>query len=875
MQPHHRIEALESRIAPAAIFTFPDVDGDIVKIFSDKTLTVTGDSTALVVSGSGMDGASFSTTVLRGAGGDGLVNLGRIVAMGLDLGAVTVKGDLGKIVAGNNASPLPGVKSLTARSMGVFGVATQGSGDLVTDITGDLGKLNIAGDVIGAQIKVGGKIGEVKIGGDLQGTNVAFGGRIQAAGAGNITIGGDVATGSADESGKLVFTGSIGALKIGGDLVGARDATNDPAGQVYVFGSAGAISIRGGIYGGVSQELALDIHGNTGAITIGGSIHGDIADGSAGITILGSTGAIKIGGSIFGGDGVNSARVKISGNTGAITIGGSLEGRGQGTATLAILGNIGALKIGGSVVNSTGRGSGTILIGGKGAGLSIGGDIVGATGGVDLTAGGQVTYNGDVNGPVKIGGSLLASTGLGGGSAVLGDATSVFLGGSIIGGGEYISPQMVAFPAGSLTLGTAKTVTIAGDIVESPFRGGSLQVHGAANLIIGGSIFGASSLDPLAISGSQVQLSGTFGTVKVLGSIVGSSNMGGGTFGASLDVDGSVASLTVGGSLVGGNVNFGGSVDISGNAGMVKILGSLSGGTGAVTAGLRVGGKLDSLTIGGSVSALSGNYSTYNGQIVAAKMGAVKIGGDLLTAGGGAPSRIHSNSDIASIQIGGDMNSVIEGLTIGPVKIRGDLVAPGGSTFGGINAQKLASLAVGGDVRSFAPGICAAINIARSTGPITIGGDFRATESGVVRLISGGTPDAAPAFSSIKIKGSMVGAQILAGYTLGLATTNEDASIGAVTVGRDFTASSIVAGIKTGMDMYFGTNDDAAIANATSTLARIAAVTVKGQVFGTAAMNDHFGIVAQKIGAVSVGGHSITNRPADLGLTGDTTVRVI
>ncbi len=863
------IEPLESRIAPAVIFTFTDVDGDTVKLSSDKAITAAGTAAEIVLSGAGLDGAGLSTAVTRAAGGDGFVNIGRIVATGLDLGFVSVKGDLGKIVCGNAGSPLPALKSLAVRSMGLFGTSTQGAGNLVSDITGDIGALSIAGDALGVQLKIAGSIGTVKIGGDLQGNSTAFSGRIEAFNAGSVTIGGDLAAGSADESGKLIFTGKLGSLKIGGDLLGARDATGDPlAGQVFVGGNAGPISIRGSIIGAVSEQLGLDIRGNAGAITIGGSLRGDAGLRSAGIDIGGSAGAIKIGGSLIGGSAMDSARVEVGGGTGPITVGGSLIGVGEDSASFFIGGNIGALKIGGGLTNGVGRGSGSIYIAGSGAGLSIGGDIVGGIGGINLTAAGQIGYLGDVGGVVKIGGSLIGATGLGGGSAALGDAKSIFIGGSIIGGGQFVS-MVGSFPSGSLGFGKVPVVTIVGDIIESPFRGGALLGGSVGNFTIGGSIIGALSVAQQNTTGSQVQINGDLGVAKILGSIVGASHTSSEVFGASFDVNGKVGSLTVSGSLIGGNVGYGGSISISGNAGVVKILGSLNGSTGNDTAALSVASTLGALTIGGSVTTTGGNYGGYGGQVTAAKMGAVKIVGDLITAGGGSPGRLRAGGDIASLTIGGDMLSVIEATNIGAVKIGGDLVAPGGGTYAGINAQRLASLAVGGDVRSFAGGTGAAIAIAQTTGPITIGGDFRAAENGIVRLISG------TAFGSIGIKGSIAGAQILAGYNLALAATNKDAAIGTITIGRDFTASSIVAGIKSGVDMLFGTADDLPIAAATPALSRITALTVKGQVFGTAAMSDHFGVIAQQIGPVKVGGIPFATKPVDLGIAADVTVRVV
>src|SRR4051794_37589975 len=118
------VEPLEARIAPAVILTFTDIDGDTVEIVSNKALTASLTKTPaqnpaeLLITGAGLDGANLSTIVAQGADGDGFVNIGRIVATGLDLGTVTVKGDLGKIVCGNTGNPLPAIKALKVRSMG-------------------------------------------------------------------------------------------------------------------------------------------------------------------------------------------------------------------------------------------------------------------------------------------------------------------------------------------------------------------------------------------------------------------------------------------------------------------------------------------------------------------------------------------------------------------------------------------------------------------------------------------------------------------------------------------------------------------------------------------------------------------------------------
>jgi hypothetical protein len=101
------IEALESRIAPAAVFTFTESDGDLVTVTSSK-----GDDAALAaavnVSGGSQyieridltaavfAGTNLKVTAERGGLGDGFTAVGFLDATGNDLGKVNIRGDLAK-----------------------------------------------------------------------------------------------------------------------------------------------------------------------------------------------------------------------------------------------------------------------------------------------------------------------------------------------------------------------------------------------------------------------------------------------------------------------------------------------------------------------------------------------------------------------------------------------------------------------------------------------------------------------------------------------------------------------------------------------------------------------------------------------------------
>ncbi len=123
------LETLEDRIAPAAVTTFTDIDGDTVQVSSSKgtkadldaALHVTMSQLELVdLTAALFKGANITIKVIeRGSQGDGSVNVGVIDGTGVDLGKVTVGGDLGQMIAGDSEYKTAGLKGLLVNSMGV------------------------------------------------------------------------------------------------------------------------------------------------------------------------------------------------------------------------------------------------------------------------------------------------------------------------------------------------------------------------------------------------------------------------------------------------------------------------------------------------------------------------------------------------------------------------------------------------------------------------------------------------------------------------------------------------------------------------------------------------------------------------------------
>lgn len=188
-------------------------------------------------------------------------------------------------------------------------------------------------------------------------------------------------------------------------------------------------------------------------------------------------------------------------------------------------------------------------------------------------------------------------------------------------------------------------------------------------------------------------------------------------------------------------------------------------------------------------------------------------------------------------------------------------------------AQVLGSLSVTGNLSD------TAVNAGAVLKKVKVVGAVSDTE-----LTAGGTllpknASKAKAIGSINIVGDLERSQILAGYDLTGAAMNADVIIGGVSITGRFVESSIVAGVRS-TDGTFGAGSDALIADGNDVISKIASVTLRGEVLGSAGnATDGFGIVAQQIGKLKIGTTSVTlnkgasnDPPTLLGSTDDVRV---
>ncbi len=265
------------KIAPdGKTATWRDVDGDFVTLKSTKGILDAGDFTLnaegtvggevlrlLDLSNDGAPAkgvgltltAKFDQTNNRG---DGSVHVGFINAFGVDLGIVTLPGDLGRITAGDAALVDGAIKSLTVGSIGVLGTSTQAvGGNLTSTFLGKVGNLTVKGDVIAAQLNATngmagsaalGSFGAITITGNME-SSLGYPARITATG--------DIAS--------VKILGSIGTPSVGSTYMDA----GGKIGSVTVVGSMRSVSLNAGT--------------TLGKVTVGGDIEnsGILAVGKA------------------------------------------------------------------------------------------------------------------------------------------------------------------------------------------------------------------------------------------------------------------------------------------------------------------------------------------------------------------------------------------------------------------------------------------------------------------------------------------------------------------------------------------------------------------------------------------------------------------
>jgi hypothetical protein len=264
--------------------TFLDVDGDIVKVkvdrgelqLSDFLVADDGRFTSLNLQRSSFVGATVTISAKRGPeGGNGLVDLGELDASGVDLGKVTIHGDLGRIDAGVGDPLGTAMRALVVQSFGRFASAADSSGEPLQSFlngsvggNGVTGGIKVKGSVSDSNIHVNGNLVRLSVGADFERSTLSVLGVVvrDAPGAaiGAITVGADI-----DHSRLLVgynragnaVTGNVqvGSIVVGGDWIASDLAVGVKRGVDGFFATHDDLLVQyGNVFGATIDLKSLD-----------------------------------------------------------------------------------------------------------------------------------------------------------------------------------------------------------------------------------------------------------------------------------------------------------------------------------------------------------------------------------------------------------------------------------------------------------------------------------------------------------------------------------------------------------------------------------------------------------------------------------------
>jgi hypothetical protein len=694
--------------------SFTDVDGDIVTVKISKGM-LDPSKLQLVPANGGFylralnladpqfAGSSVTITAKPGPhGGDGFVNVGAILAGTNNLGAVSVKGDLGQIDAGapTNTAKQPAVKSLTVQSMGMYGLSTQIGGDLVSDIKGALPKLVVKGDVRGENVAITGNLGTATIAGSLIGGSTADSGSIHAAVFGSVSIGGDLIGATATGTGAIIGTGT--SVIVGGSVVGVGVDSGKIA-------TAASVTIHGDLIGGSGTGSGL-VEGTK--VVIDADVRGGSAVRAGSVDI--ANGSLKLGGSVVGGTADQTGEIRISGVGGAksnVIIGGSIVGGGDDSGAVSVLSgaSLSKLKISGIIVGGTGANSGIVRTapGSDIALFTVGGDVRGgpaANSGAIITGDGNPVDQGSDIGQLLIGGGFFGSTVAGSGLIFISGSLGTFtLGGSVIGWtADDTSVLETTGDIGSISIG---------DSIEAigGKNAGIVKAGGAIGKVtIKHDIIGAGDSSAQLISG------GAINSVTLGGSIIG----GSGDFSSRIVSGGDLVSLTVGHDIRSGAGVLSGSVASSKAIGAMLVNGSLIGTaanklrifalessaptntTNLAIGNITVNGRVEFTQIEAGYTA-DGTPANGDAQIGLVTIGRDWIASDLVAGATDGGNGNFGDAGDASIGVG-DPGTHSK---IASIAIKGQALGTvGGADHYGFVAQQIGSMKIGASTFALTPG---------------------------------------------------------------------------------------------------------------------------------------------------------------------------
>ncbi|HZJ17758.1 MAG TPA: integrin alpha, partial [Chthoniobacteraceae bacterium] len=144
---------------------------------------------------------------------------------------------------------------------------------------------------------------------------------------------------------------------------------------------------------------------------------------------------------------------------------------------------------------------------------------------------------------------------------------------------------------------------------------------------------------------------------------------------------------------------------------------------------------------------------------------------------------------------------------------------------------------------------------------LRIKGDILGDAAHRVEISANGIPQPATNGQAKAIKTLTLGGNVEHAHLSVGGKFNADAQLGKIIVKGNWLATDLTAGVSAGTGGYFGDANDALIPGGNAIVSRIAAITIKGAILATPGTGDVYGIVAQKISSLKVGGFPILLTP--------------
>lgn len=436
------------------------INGDLGQIDAGKAGTAVG-VTALKLKSMGAFGTStqavadrsLESTVIGSIGSITITDDVKDVAIravnGFDFsGKLITKGKIGSITIGGSLIGRTAMEAASdntglIQSANEIGVVKIGN----TPTEGIIGGGGKGSGVLRAY----GSIASVTLGGDLVGGTGAESGRIEA---GTVltaaTINDDIIAGVGTGSGVISSTGTIGTIKVLGDIDATTTEAGTSSGGIKAWGKITSVTVLGALRGGGGIQTGFiesqsdlgtlvihDILGGSGqnsgtltagaklaALTVAGNIQGGAGFGSGSVysgtdsLAIGDMGAIKVGGFIKGGTNDNTGLISAGGKITSVTIGPATApkpadlqvllqgGTGDYSGTIFSRGVMGTVKITGHVEGGSGDYSGSIISRDK---INAVSEIAGDMGAITIS-GHLKGGSGDDSGALRADGKLTSAT---------------------------------------------------------------------------------------------------------------------------------------------------------------------------------------------------------------------------------------------------------------------------------------------------------------------------------------------------------------------------------------------------------------------------------------------------------------------------------